>query len=72
LDSGAAAISALAEKPEVFNKTLIYLVFIEAIAIYGLVIAFMIMIRFWRQVFSYAAFGFVSTTQFESPRAALT
>jgi len=44
--AGAAAIGALAEKPEVFSKTLIYIVFIEAIAIYGLVIAFMIMIRF--------------------------
>ena len=44
--AGAAAIGALAEKPEVFSKTLIYIVFIEAIAIYGLVVAFMIMIRF--------------------------
>jgi len=35
----------LAEKPEVFSKTLIYIVFIEAIAIYGLVISFMILIR---------------------------
>jgi len=44
--AGAAAIGALAEKPEVFSKTLIFIVFIEAIAIYGLVIAFMIMMRF--------------------------
>jgi len=43
--AGAAAIGALAEKPEVFSKTLIYIVFIEAIAIYGLVISFMILIR---------------------------
>jgi len=44
--AAAAAVGALAEKPEVFSKTLIYIVFIEAIAIYGLVVAFMIMIRF--------------------------
>ena len=43
--AGAAAIGALAEKPEVFSKTLIYIVFIEAIAIYGLVIAFMILMK---------------------------
>jgi V/A-type H+-transporting ATPase subunit K len=41
--AGAAAIGSIAEKPEMFSKTLIYIVFIEAIAIYGLVIAFMIL-----------------------------
>jgi V/A-type H+-transporting ATPase subunit K len=41
--ASAAAIGAMAEKPEMFSKSLIYIVFIEAIAIYGLVIAFMIM-----------------------------
>ncbi len=43
--AGAAAVGAVAERPEVFSKTLIYIVFIEAIAIYGLVIAFMILIK---------------------------
>ena len=40
--ASAAAIGAIAEKPEVFSKTLIFIVFIEAIAIYGLVVAFML------------------------------
>ena len=43
--ASAAAIGAMAEKPEVFTKTLIYIVFIEAIAIYGLVVAFMILMK---------------------------
>jgi V/A-type H+-transporting ATPase subunit K len=43
--AGSAAVGAIAEKPEVFSKTLIYIVFIEAIAIYGLVVAFMILIK---------------------------
>jgi len=41
--ASAAAIGAMAEKPETFSKSLIYIVFIEAIAIYGLVVAFMLM-----------------------------
>ncbi|MEM1511389.1 MAG: ATP synthase subunit C [Candidatus Jordarchaeales archaeon] len=41
--AGAAAIGAIAERPEVFGRTMIYIVFIEAIAIYALVIAFMVM-----------------------------
>ncbi len=41
--ASAAAIGAIAEKPEMFSKTLIFIVFIEAIAIYGLVISFMIL-----------------------------
>ncbi|MEM2896347.1 MAG: ATP synthase subunit C [Candidatus Bathyarchaeia archaeon] len=43
--ASAAAIGAMAEKPEIFSKTLIYIVFIEAIAIYGLVVAFMILMK---------------------------
>ena len=41
--ASAAAIGAMAEKPETFSKSLIYIVFIEAIAIYGLVVSFMIL-----------------------------
>lgn len=41
--ASAAAIGAIAERPEVFARTLIYVVFTEAIAIYGLVISFMIL-----------------------------
>ncbi len=40
--AGAAAIGAITERPEVFGKAMIFIVFIEAIAIYGLVIAFML------------------------------
>ena len=43
--ASAAAIGAVAEKPEMFSITFIYIVFIEAIAIYGLIIAFMILGR---------------------------
>jgi V/A-type H+-transporting ATPase subunit K len=43
--ASAAAIGAIAEKPEVFGRTLLYIVFIEAIAIYGLVIFFMIYMK---------------------------
>jgi len=43
--ASAAAIGTVAEKPEMFSITFIYIVFIEAIAIYGLVIAFMILGR---------------------------
>lgn len=38
----AAAIGAVAEKPELFSITFIYVVFCEALAIYGLMVAFMI------------------------------
>ena len=38
----ASAIGAIVEKPEVFGRTMIFVVFIEAIAIYGLVIAIML------------------------------
>jgi len=43
--AGSAAIGAISEKPEIFSMTFIYIVFVEAIAIYGLVIAFMILGR---------------------------
>ncbi|MCS7113033.1 MAG: ATP synthase subunit C [Nitrososphaerota archaeon] len=37
-----AAVGAVAEKPEIFSQTFIYVVFCEAIAIYGLAVAFII------------------------------
>lgn len=43
--ASAAAIGAMAERPEVFGRTLIYIVFIEAIAIYGMVISLMITMK---------------------------
>ncbi|MFQ6134387.1 MAG: ATP synthase subunit C [Nitrososphaerales archaeon] len=43
--AGAAAVGAVAEKPEMFSLTFVYIVFVEAIAIYGLVLAFMILGR---------------------------
>jgi len=39
----SAAIGAVAEKPEMFGLTFIYVVFVEAIAIYGLTVTFMIL-----------------------------
>jgi V/A-type H+-transporting ATPase subunit K len=41
--SGAAAIGAIAEKPEAFGRSLIFVGLGEGIAIYGLIIAFMVM-----------------------------
>ncbi|MEM2143282.1 MAG: ATP synthase subunit C [Candidatus Thorarchaeota archaeon] len=41
--ASAAALGAITEKPEVFGKSILYVVFIEAIAIYGLVIAFLLL-----------------------------
>lgn len=41
--AGAASVGAIAEKPETFGKVLIFVAFAEAIAIYGLLIAFMIL-----------------------------
>ena len=38
----SAAIGAIAEKPEIAGSTIIYIVFIEALAIYGLTVSFMI------------------------------
>ncbi len=41
--ASAAAIGAISEKPEVFGRSIIYIVLIEAIAIYGFVISFMLL-----------------------------
>ncbi len=41
--AGAASAGAISEKPELFGKVLIFVAFAEAIAIYGLLIAFMIL-----------------------------
>lgn len=40
---GSAAIGALAEKPEVFGRALIFVGLAEGVAIYGLIIAFIIL-----------------------------
>ena len=41
--ASAAALGAITEKPETFGKSILYVVFIEAIAIYGFVIAFLLL-----------------------------
>lgn len=41
--SGAAAIGAMAEKPEILGRALIVVGLAEGIAIYGLIISFMIL-----------------------------
>jgi V/A-type H+-transporting ATPase subunit K len=41
---GSTGISVLAEKPEMLSKVLMILLFVEAIAIYGLVLAFLILL----------------------------
>ncbi len=43
--SGAAAMGAIAEKPESFGRALIFVGLAEGIAIYGLIISFMILNR---------------------------
>ncbi len=43
--TGAAAAGAVAEKPEVSGKVLLFVALAEAIAIYGLVVALMILFR---------------------------
>jgi V/A-type H+-transporting ATPase subunit K len=43
--AGAAAIGAMAEKPEILGRTLIIVGLAEGIAIYGLIISFMILTR---------------------------
>jgi V/A-type H+-transporting ATPase subunit K len=43
--AGAAAIGAMAEKPELLGRTLIIVGLAEGIAIYGLIISFMILTR---------------------------
>ena len=40
---GAAALAVLAEKPEIFGRTLVYLGLAEGIAIYGLVVSILIL-----------------------------
>jgi len=41
--ASAAALGAITEKPETFGKSILYVVFIEAVAIYGFVIAFLLL-----------------------------
>ena len=41
--AGAAAIGSITEKPELLGKALIFVAFGEALAIYGLLVAFMIL-----------------------------
>ncbi|HUV88285.1 MAG TPA: ATP synthase subunit C [Anaerolineae bacterium] len=43
--TGSAAVGAIAEKPEVFGRALIFVGLAEGVAIYGLIIAFMIVGR---------------------------
>ena len=40
--ASAAALGAITEKPETFGKSILYVVFIAAVAIYGFVIAFLL------------------------------
>ncbi|NLF01624.1 MAG: H+transporting two-sector ATPase C subunit [Anaerolineales bacterium] len=40
--TGSAALGAIAEKPEVFGRALIFVGLAEGVAIYGLIIAFII------------------------------
>ena len=42
---GAAALAVIAEKPEMFGRTLIYLGLAEGIAIYGLVVTILLLGR---------------------------
>jgi V/A-type H+-transporting ATPase subunit K len=41
--SGAAAVGATAEKPESFGRSLIFVGLSEGIAIYGLIISFLVL-----------------------------
>ncbi len=43
--TGAAAVGAIAEKPETLGRTLIFVGLAEGIAIYGLIISFMLLNR---------------------------
>jgi len=43
--TGSAAVGTIAEKPETFGRALIFVGLAEGIAIYGLIIAFMILNR---------------------------
>jgi V/A-type H+-transporting ATPase subunit K len=40
--TSTAALGAITERPEIYGKTILYVVFIEAIAIYGFVISFLL------------------------------
>jgi V/A-type H+-transporting ATPase subunit K len=40
--AGSAAIGAITEKPEVFGKAFLFIVLIEAVAIYGLLISILL------------------------------
>lgn len=40
--AGSAAIGAIVEKPEVFGKAFLFIVLIEAVAIYGLLVAILL------------------------------
>ena len=42
--SGSAAIGAIVENPDLFGKTFLFIVLIEAVAIYGLLVAIMILL----------------------------
>lgn len=42
---GAAGAGAITEKPEVFSKVILMIVFVEAIAIYALTLGFMILMK---------------------------
>jgi V/A-type H+-transporting ATPase subunit K len=41
---GAASVGGIAEKPDLFGKTMVYVAFAEAVAIYGLLVALMIIL----------------------------
>ena len=40
--AGSAAIGAIVEKPEIFGKAFLFIVLIEAVAIYGLLVAILL------------------------------
>ncbi len=41
--ASAAALGAITEKPETFGKSILYVVFIEAIGVYGLAVAMLLL-----------------------------
>jgi V/A-type H+-transporting ATPase subunit K len=43
--TGAAAVGTIAEKPETFGRALIFVGLAEGIAIYGLIVSFMLLNR---------------------------
>ena len=42
--AGSAAIGAITEKPEVFGRAFLFIVLIEAVAIYGLLVAILLVL----------------------------